>query len=106
MKTILALIIAYTSLTANAQQIKAKDLYALLTGTPTEQTAGFTYVAGVIDASPLVCPTKGASLDQAVLLVKNFLKRVPQLGDEPAGDLVQFALNKPWPCAKGDKLNA
>ena len=106
MKTILALIIAYTSLTANAQGIKAKDLYALLTGTPVEQTAGMTYVAGIIDASPLVCPTKGASLEQATLLVKNFLKRVPQLGDEPAGDLVQFALNKPWPCAKGDKLNA
>jgi hypothetical protein len=78
-----------------------------------QETTGYTkgmsmgYIMGVTDAGNGVnhCPPANATAGQINDMVRNTLIDIPEVRHVHAASIIEYVLNKTWPCAKkGQKL--
>jgi hypothetical protein len=77
-----------------------------------QESAGYTkglsmgYVMGVTDAGNGInhCPPSNVTAGQINDMVRNTLIDTPEVRHVHAATIIEFVLNKTWPCKKGKSL--
>lgn len=101
MKKILAAVVAFTTISAQAEFFDGNELYRMMiSNNLTEKSMAAGYVAGAADAGMGVahCAPNNVSLRQMRDVVQRELEQFPNNRHYSADSIVQVAANKAWPC--------